>query len=589
MLKKIIGRFFATIGFLTVFMITISVILSLYHIKPKTNVPNKTILAINLNTLTITEAPTKSGFQSLFMGHSTSLFDLTNAIDHAAKDPRVKGLSMRADLVTLGHSQVQELRDAILRFRKHGKVATFYTQTFGELTPATLHYYLATGFDQIFTQPSGFLNLTGLFAALPFAAKALEQVGVKARIGTREEYKTAMSFLTEKEMSPANAEQTQNLLKELFNDMLKGITTEREISEETVLKVMEESPLMTAEKAHKLGFIDFVCYDHVYQKTIFARLGEGTLPYPVTKYIEHLKGAETDQLKDADEIALIYGAGVIQHGTGKKSFADGLLSSEVMHQAFEHAIKNPKVKAIIFRVNCPGGSAVVSDAIAQQIQIAQDHKIPVIASLGDVAASGGYWIVAGCTKIIAQPMSITGSIGVLGGKVVFNEMLQKLDINLGTVSEGPNGSMWSYVQDYTDQQWAFLQGALDDIYKTFIQRVVDKRKLSIEHVQQIAKGRVWTGNQAKQFGLVDELGGIEKAIEIAKREANIPEGQKVRIAVYPQPQSLLEQVKGYYEDERSGGISAFQAAYNTLCNLTIFIQTYNQPNPVLASVPDKIQ
>jgi protease-4 len=587
MFKKIIGRFFAIIGFITVSLIVIIVVLGIYHMKPIT-VPENAVLTINLDKLTITEAPAKGQFHSLFLGPSTSLFEVTHAIDHAAKNPHIKGLSMRIGVMSLGPTQIQELRDAILRFRKHGKQTFFHTQTFGELSPATLPYYLATAFDQIFVQPSGFLILTGLFTELPFAAKALDNIGVKARIGTREEYKTAMSFLTDKEMSPANAEETHSLLKELFNDMLKGITTEREITRETVLKTMEESPFMTAEKALTLGFIDGINYYDTYESVVLSRVGENTKRYRITEYIEYLKAEENSQSQEQDVIALIYGTGIIQNGPKSNTLTEGFLTSDTMQKAFEAAIKNPKVKAIIFRVNSPGGSGVVSDSIARYVQIAQEHNIPVIASLGDAAASGGYWIVAGCNKIIAQPMTITGSIGVLGGKLVLAGLFHNLDINFGTVAEGPNGSFWSFSQDFTDQQWALLQDNLDEVYKQFIQRVVDGRKLSIDHVKQIAKGRVWSGCQAKQYGLVDELGGFDKAIEVAKQEAKIPLEQEVKVIVYPKPKSFFEQLRSYYDEDLADGTNAVRAVYNTLCKLAVLIQTQSQPNPVLAPVPDKI-
>lgn len=589
MLKKFIGRFFATIGFMTVALVTLIVVLTFYHVKPRPEVPDTAVLEINLDKISINEAPTKDGIHSLFMGPSTSLFELTQAIDQAAQDPRIKELSIRANGVALGQARTQELRDAILRFRKRGKPTSFHTLTFGELTSATLHYYLATACDKISVEPAGFLNITGLFVAAPFAAKALDSIGVKARIGTREEYKSAMSFLTDKEMSSANAEETQSLLKELFTDMLKGIATERELSEETILKTMEESPLMTAQKAHSLGFIDWICHYDAYESAFHTRYGKNTKLYPIIKYIESLKSEEKSPPQDQDVIALIYAAGVIQHSHKSKGLASGVVTSESMRKAFEAAIHDPKVKAIIFRVNCPGGSAVISDSIARSVQIAQEHKIPVIASMSDVAASGGYWIIAGCNKIVAQPMTITGSIGVLGGKVIVGGLLEKLDINLGTISEGPNGSMWDLTQDYTEQQWGFIQGILDDIYARFIQLVADGRKLSIDHVKQIAKGRVWSGNQAKQFGLIDELGGIDKAIEVAKKEAKLSPEQEVRIVVYPKPKNFLAQLKSYYEDDITDGTHVMQAAYNTLCKLSILIQVQSQPSPVLAQVPDKIE
>jgi len=234
---------------------------------------------------------------------------------------------------------------------------------------------------------------------------------------------------------------------------------------------------------------------------------------------------------------------MLSQGQDDGLFSDPfILGAEEMREAFEDARKDPNVKAVVLRINSPGGSPSASESVWREVVRTQKKKIPVIASIGTVGASGGYWIAAPCDKIVATPLTITGSIGVLMGKVVFKGLLEKLNVNVSSVDVGPNGGFWSPLQDYTDTQWQQIQLSLDDTYQQFIQKVVSGRDLPQEHVLQVAKGRAWTGVEAKEFGLVDALGGLEDAILLAKKEVKIPDAQKVNVVIYPKEKPILSKI-----------------------------------------------
>ena len=219
-----------------------------------------------------------------------------------------------------------------------------------------------------------------------------------------------------------------------------------------------------------------------------------------------------------------------------------VMGADETRRSFEAALKDPQIKAIVFRIDSPGGSAVASETVRRLIYIAQEKGVPVVASLGNVAASGGYWFAAPCKKILAQNMTITGSIGTIGGKIVFREFLENFDVNISTMSVGDNGSLWSPLTSYTDDQRRHLDRTMDLLYARFIEVVSQGRKLSLEHVSEIAKGRVWTGTEAKEYGLIDQFGGLREAFNVAKDLGKIS-GDIYEIAIYPKPKSLLESLQ----------------------------------------------
>lgn len=541
-LKKYSVRFLAFLGFMTLFPILgiMVVVLSNTH-APLHKLPERGVLTLIMEELSITDHPITS-VSGYFNHHRISLNELIQTIKIAAKDKRVTALSVKLDGMDLELSSVYELRQAIAQFKESGKKTYIYADSMGEDGPSLGHYYFASVFHEIYMQPTGFLSLTGIQADIPFAGKLLEELGIKPRIGAREEFKDAYAPFTEATMPTPMAESTKSLISHMYAELLSGISKDREIDKENLEHLMSTSPILSDQKALKEGLVDGLIYYDQYLKS-HEKLGK---EIDVIEYAQvSLKNLHENH--EQDTIAVIYASGMLSQGQDDGFLSDPfILGAEEMREAFEDVRKDPHVKAVVLRINSPGGSPSVSESVWREVVRTQEKKIPVIASIGSVGASGGYWIAAPCDKIAATPLTITGSIGVLMGKVVFKGLLEKLNVNVSSVDVGPNGGFWSPLQDYTDTQWQQIQRTLDDTYQQFIQKVVSGRDLPQEHVRQVAKGRAWTGVEAKEFGLVDALGGLEDAILIAKKEVKIPDTQKVNVIVYPKEKPIFAKISAVF-------------------------------------------
>jgi protease-4 len=543
-MKKIFFGILATIGGMVLFSIISLIIIAKVTMNQQQTIHPNTVLLVEFSG-TMTENAHHGGLSSFLEGRHDSLYHLVQAIDQASKDPRVKGIVARIDHAKMGLAQAQELRNAIMRFRVLGrdsnKFTIAHTDTFGEMSPGTTPYYIASAFEEIWLQPMGEICMTGIYAEIPFAKTALDEIGIKARIGKREEFKTAYDSLTETGLTQANKESTQDLLNSLMNQIVRDIALARELSEADIWDAVNKGPLFGTE-ALKLGLIDRQDYfDEIKAYTNSKVTGEMHIMLP-HQYLD--SNPMPEPKKGKSKIALIYGSGVLMRSASENQ---GLLGGEVMgsdqmKKAFDKAAKDDDVVAIVFRINSPGGSPVASESVLRAVRKAQQAGKPVIVSMSDVAASGGYWIAAYADRIVAHPSSITGSIGVLGGKLITKEAWAKIGVNWGNVHTGDNASMWSSSEDYTAHGWERLQGSLDNIYKGFIDRVAEGRKLPREHVLQVAKGRVWSGEDALKYGLIDKLGDLKEAIELAKEAVSLKD-QIVPVEVFPKPIGLGEQIQ----------------------------------------------
>lgn len=566
MIKKFLSRFFIFWGVLFFGSITALTLLNLKKTMVVPTLKQDVILTWDMSESIREAAPAAQDISSLVTGaRGLVLRDFVLALEQASKDPHVKALMIRGEDLSFGLGQLEEIRDAIKRFQESGKLVTFFTDTFGEARSGLGQYYLASIADEIVMEPMGGLYLSGLQAELPLAGAALKKLGVKPRIGKREEYKTAFSFLTDEELSEANAQQTQEMLRSIFSTLLTAIVAGREVPRERLESYMENTPIMTAEQAVANHLVDRLQPFSLYQEGLrkrFASKGSGQPEkpslvlgdkkkkpgpdfLPLDQYIPYIyKKGSPDSA--AAKIAVIHLDGTIMRGNSRGNFFNGeiVAGTKNIQKAFQAAFDDGYVKAIILRIDSPGGSAVATDVIANLIEEAQTvHRIPVIASIVNVGASGGYWIAASCHKVLANRTTLTGSIGVLMGKVIVTELLEKLSVKMGVVSEGPNASLWSMTQDYSDRQWFIIQSSLEDVYQKFMLHVAKGRRMNLENVHAVAKGRVWTGQEALQHGLVDEIGGFFRAIALAKEAAQIPSAQKVPLVVFPKTVSWLEQLR----------------------------------------------
>jgi len=469
-------------------------------------------------------------------GEQPTMRDVVDALDKASKDDRVSGLVARLGAVPMGMAQIQEIRDAVARFRAAGKPAVAWAETFGEFGAGNGSYYLATAFDQIYLQPSGDVGLTGLMYESPFVKDMLGKLGVTPRMDHRYEYKNAMNMYTETKFTEPHREAMRALMDSQFAQMVGGIAKGRGIPEDAVRAAFDEGPYL-GQQAVDAKLVDALLYrDEVYEK-VKEKCGHDAKLLYLDKYLEragrpHSKG---------EKIALVYGVGAVQRGSGGFSPISGsAMGSDTVAGALRAAREDEDVRAIIFRVDSPGGSYVASDTIWRETQLCRKAGKPVIVTMGNLAGSGGYFVAMGADKIVAEPGTITASIGVLGGKLLSKGFWDKLGITWDEVHTSDNGTMFTGIQDYTPKEWDKFEQWLDRVYTDFTSKVAEGRKMSKEKVLQVAKGRIWSGADAMNLGLVDALGGFDVALDLAKEAAKIPVGDDVKIVVFPRKRTFLE-------------------------------------------------
>jgi protease-4 len=527
-------RFFigalAFVGALSLLFFVAGVGLVFVAAASKPSVPSSLVLELDLEE-PLPEYVLDDSLAGAFGKKDATMRQVLDALRKGGEDPRVKALLVRVGARPGSMAQVQELRDAVKAFRATGKKALAYTDTFGEMGGATSAYYLASAFDEIYIQPSGDVNLTGLMLETPFARDAFAKLGVQPRIGQRYEYKNAVNTYTQTEYTAPHREATERFLGSLFGQVVRGIQEDRRFASEDEVRALIDNAPYYGQQAVDAKLVDGLLYRDEVLAKVKEDFGEDVKLLWVDRYLERSKGTPPR----GDTVALIYGVGGVMRG---KSQANPLTGEQVMGgdsvaAAFRKAIEDKQVKAILFRVDSPGGSYVASDTVRREVQHARAAGKPVIVTMGTYAASGGYFVSMDADKIVAQPGTLTGSIGVYGGKMVTADFWAKLGVNWDTVAFGKNATLYSTDIDYSAEHKAKADGELDRIYADFTQRAAEGRKMPLEKLRGLAKGRVWTGEDALAHGLVDALGGFPKALELAREAAGLAKDAPVNVQVFP--------------------------------------------------------
>ncbi len=540
----------ALIGLLFVVAAGAGVFLALKPAKAHVSIASKTVLKLDLERGLPETAP-ENPFAA-FRGESPlTLRGVVETLERAGTDDRVSGLVARVGAAPLGTAQVQEIRDAVKAFRGKKKFAVAFSETFGEFGPGNGAYYLATAFDEIWLQPSGDVGLNGWVLEAPFLHGMLDKLGVTPQYAQRYEYKNAMNVFTDTKFTPAYREAEQRLLDSISGQAVRGIAEGRKLSEANVKALIDRGPFLGAE-AKEAKLVDGLAYWDEVSGKVKARAGAGAALLSFRAYRD---GAGSPYDSGSRTLALIYGLGGVARGRGGYNpvTESWTMGSETVAAAFRKAAKDPDVAAIVFRVDSPGGSYVASDTIWREVSRARRAGKPVVVSMGSVAASGGYFVAMNADRIVAQPGTITGSIGVLGGKFVTTAMWEKVGITFDQVERGANANFWNSSRPFSPAEWTRFDAWLDRVYDDFTSKVAEGRKLPREKVLEIAKGRVWTGEDAKERGLVDELGGLSTAIRAAKDAAKIPASESVRLVEFPKRkspfESLMARLSGDDEDD----------------------------------------
>jgi protease-4 len=539
-LGKIIVALLASVGFMVIGLIGVFVYLaasgdSIQNEAAKA--PPSMILSLDLDA-GFSEGHSGPDFSSFGVGQQTTLQDAVIALRRARDDDRVKGIVATISGQSLGLAQIQEIRDALEVFRESDKPAYIYSDTIGESGSATLAYYLATSFDEIWLQPSGGVALTGLAVQQPYLKEFLDNLGLRFNAVQRYEYKTAAENLTNTDISPANKEALDALFGSIFENVVNGLGHARGMTSDEIRALMANGPLL-AEEALEGRLVDRLAYRDEFD----ARVGEefdDAEKVSIRRYLSFGAPKSTPDAKAT--VAMIHAVGPIQRGRADDSPFGGsqVVGGDTLAKAIRTAAEDEDVDAILLRIDSPGGSYVASDTVWREVVKAKESGMPIIASMGNTAASGGYFIAMAADHIFAEPGTITGSIGVISSTLVAKDAFDKLDINWVTLIYGENGDMFSITREPTEAEMDRLSRTLDAIYEDFTTKAAVGRDMPINDMRQIAKGRVWSGIDAKRIGLIDELGGLSDAIDHTKVAMGLERDDLVHLVPYPKPKDPLE-------------------------------------------------
>ncbi|HZK90687.1 MAG TPA: signal peptide peptidase SppA [Stellaceae bacterium] len=551
----------AIVGLLAI--VGVAVVAVRYAEKAK-HLPDAIVLTADL-TGGLADGPDSEPLSRLLFNEKTTLRDFVDALDRAGGDSRVESLYIELGDDSMGLAKTQQVRDAIAAFRAKGKFAVAYADTFGEGGPGTRPYYLATACEEIWLQPLGEVGLTGLRSETPFLRGALDKLGILPDFEHREEFKTATNSLTETQMTAPQREEMEGILSSVSDQVDRGIAAARRLTPEKVAALVDRGPLMQDE-ARDAGLIDQMGYRDQAMRRAQAKAGGGAKFVSLSRY---LKAAGRPHASGS-EIALVYGTGLITRGGagGLSSATD--FTARAMAKALDAAARDKNVRAILLRIDSPGGSATASETIWREVQRARERGKPVIVSMGDVAASGGYYIAAAADKIVAEPATLTGSIGVLAGKLVVADLMKKIGVTVDSAQRGANAGMFGATEDFSPQARERLNASLDQIYAGFKAHVAAGRHLDPGAVEAAAKGRVWTGAEAKDKGLVDALGGYEVALRLAREAAHLAADAPVDLVVFPKERGLVATLLGRLlgrdedDDRYSTGLERGLGAVRTL-------------------------
>ncbi|MBP6011228.1 MAG: signal peptide peptidase SppA [Alphaproteobacteria bacterium] len=527
---------FNRIASIIIFLVLLAIVFGVVGTFTQPRLPGEMVLTMDLRN-GLPDAKPNNPFAE--PNRVASVIDAVLALAKAESDDRVKGMFIRVGGNGISSAQAQELRGAIKAFRAKGKFVIAHAQSF--YSSGMGDYFLASAADEIWLQPASEMKTAGVATTAVFLRNMLDKIQAKAEFTQRYEYKNAANMFTEKDFTPAHREAATRLIESLFESSTAGIAGDRKKTRDEIVALINGAPYLTQEAIDK-KLIDKQGYDDEAEDAALARAGGKAELKTLSEYFQ-LAG-NPYQGFGRPTIAFIQGEGQINDGASEGGGFGGesSMGGDTIAQAFRDATEDDNVKAILFRVNSPGGSALASDQILDAVKKAQKAGKKVVVSMGDVAASGGYYVSLSADKIFAHETTITGSIGVLSGKIVTAGTWALLGVDMKSLGVGTNVLMDAATQSFTPEQWAAFNKGVDQIYEDFTRKVSEGRKLPLEKVREIAKGRVWTGADAKPRGLVDEFGGFRAALEATKALAGIPADSEINLKMMPKPKSPFEEL-----------------------------------------------
>lgn len=525
LLAVILGVFISSFIMFMVLIAVVSTLGSSFGESEKINVKTNTVLVLKLNEVIKDYAPKSTdpfdeilGFQDKKMG----LNSIINAIDNAKYDDNILGISIETMSIKAGIAQTQAIRDKLYEFKESGKFITAYADYFDQK-----NYYLCSVADSIYVNPVGGIDFKGLSGEILYFKDFQDKYGIKLEVIRHGKYKSAVEPFLANEMSEANREQTESFLNSIWSELVIDIAESRDIKDSRINEIADELLARNPNLAVENNLVTNQLYKDKYVE-ILKDLGEieesKTLnAISLKDYINSGKGRIASTSKD--KIAVIYAQGEIQYGKGDESY----IGQELIIKSLKKARESKSVKAIVLRVNSPGGSALASDIIWREIELTKEEK-PLVVSMGNLAASGGYYISCNADRIIAEPTTITGSIGVFGAVPNISGFVDRIGINAEQIGTNKQSVGYSVFEPITEEFYNVTKEGIERVYTTFVDKVAAGRNMTFAEIDSIAQGRVWTGKEALENGLIDELGSLEDAIDIAAKLADI---DSYRIRNYP--------------------------------------------------------
>jgi protease-4 len=538
--------FASMFGFLLMILVLFFIIIGIASSSSgdkEVSLKENTVLHLTLDDA-IPDRASKNPFTELGIGglgdKATGLNDILENIDKAADNPNIAGIFLDISVIPSGIASIEEIRNALLDFKKSKKFIYAYSEAFTQPS-----YYLATVADKIFLHPTGLAELKGLRSEVLFFKGTLDKIGVEPQVFRHGKFKSAIEPFIQEQLSDANREQIRSYIGSIWNHLVLGIAKERKMTEAQVQDIASRILVTNAESAVKYKLVD----ELKYRDEVLELLKEKTKAEEIDK-IEFVSIGKMSDVKDTrenkgkDKIAVVFAEGDIVDGEGD----EGQVGSIEFSKAIRKARLDEKVKALVLRINSPGGSALASETIWREVMLTKKVK-PVIVSMGNVAASGGYYIAAPADTIVASPNTITGSIGVFGLFFNAKEMVNKIGVTVDTVKTNPYADIMTSSRAVTAQEREVIQGEIERIYDNFITRVAEGRHMSKADVDSIAQGRVWSGVDAKRLGLVDLFGGLQTAIDIAAKKVGLTEYRIQSLPYQEDPfQKFMKQLGGDSED-----------------------------------------
>jgi protease-4 len=479
----------------------------------------------------IEERPPQDPLTEALVGTRLTVTDIVQALDRAETDPRITGIEVRVGESTMSMGKIQEIQQKIREFNRKGKFSVAYLEYATNRT-----YYLASACQTVILLPTSLFHVRGLMTSTTFLRGTLDKLGIYPDLYHIGEYKNAMNVFTEKKYTAAHREADQALLEDLYRQFLRGVAEGRGMKLEEVEKAIEKGPY-TSQEALAAKLIDRLAYADEVRDLVKQKNRGSDNRLELADYLQRT------ERRGGSKLAVIYATGTILPGrSGDSPFGGPVMGSETIAEQFRRAREDASIKAVILRVDSPGGVAFSSEVIRHEVVVTKRVK-PVVVSMSDLAASGGYAIAMSANKIVAEPGTITGSIGVVGGKYNVLGLYQKLGLSKDYIPTTENSTIDYPFQNFTPAQRESVLKYMRDIYREFLQGVAEGRHMTVEAVDKIGQGRVWSGERARQLGLVDELGGLDAAISAAKTLAKIPASERISLIYLPPAKSLFERIR----------------------------------------------